>query len=347
MGRIAAESSPNCPAPAVEVAPFGRIFVFRVRFGRDLPILKGVIDLDGLLAQHDGLLLAREHRRRKSSLSRWCLAGRIARILPGVYVAPAALTDPETKVRAALARIPGAVLAGAAAAKLTAWPQERVASVVVLVPSRRVPKPGFRFVRRQVEPAEVLHRSGLCVLRPTAIAVDSAAHDQGSRIDDLLRQGWPLAQLRAAFAAAPGRVGNPVRRRVLQRSRSLPWSQAERRLHDLLDRHRIRGWRANRPVFAAGTNYFLDIALDASQLAVEVDGYEFHSSRRAFEADRRRANDLAQAGWRMLRLTWEMLAEEEQVVAWIRALSRPPGQRPARLAAGKPRASPNRRRLLE
>lgn len=277
----------------------------------------------GLLAQHDGLLLARDHRRRKSSLSRWCRAGRIARILPGVYVAPAALSDPDTKLRAALARIPDGVVAGSAAARLTHWPDEVVNEVMVLVSSRRVPHPGYRFVQRRIDPTQRCYRAGMAVLTPAAIAVDASAHDQGAKIDDLLRSGYPLTRITNALRASPGRIGNPTRRRVVRRSRTLPWSQAERRLHDLLDRHRISGWQANRLVEVAGHSYFLDVAWDEARLAIEVDGYRFHSSRQAFEADRHRANDLAQGGWRILRFTWEMLAHEEQIVTWIRSMIGP------------------------
>ncbi|MCC6498593.1 MAG: hypothetical protein IT193_20315, partial [Propionibacteriaceae bacterium] len=105
-----------------------------------------MIDLDALLAANDGILLARLHRRRKSSLSRWFRAGRLARLLPGVYVAPGAADDLSTRLRAVLGRIPDAVFGGAVAARLTAWPAEPVAEVTVLTPGRRVSRPGFRMV---------------------------------------------------------------------------------------------------------------------------------------------------------------------------------------------------------
>jgi very-short-patch-repair endonuclease len=54
---------------------------------------------------------------------------------------------------------------------------------------------------------------------------------------------------------------------------------------------------------------------------VEIDGFAFHSSRRAFEADRRRDAELQARGWRVVRITWRQLAREpERVVATIATL---------------------------
>jgi len=41
----------------------------------------GMIDIDGLLAVNDGVLFARDHRRLKSSLSRWVKKGLLVRII--------------------------------------------------------------------------------------------------------------------------------------------------------------------------------------------------------------------------------------------------------------------------
>lgn len=282
-----------------------------------------MIDLDSLLAQHHGVLLAREHRSRKSSLSRWCRAGRLTRLLPGVYVHPSARDDLATRLRAVAARIPDAVVAGAAAARLTGWPEEEVSEIEVLVPTRRVGSSGYRFSRRRVPPECVHRQRNLGVLTAAAVAVESAVVDNGRRIDDLLRARLPLAEMEAALRAGPHRRGNPVRRRVLQRSRTNPWSQAERRLHDILDRHRITGWVANLPVTAGGNRYLLDVGFEAARLAIEVDGYEFHHGRLAFESDRERGNDLVGAGWRQLHITWTMLDDEAGLVARVRALLPP------------------------
>jgi very-short-patch-repair endonuclease len=44
-------------------------------------------------------------------------------------------------------------------------------------------------------------------------------------------------------------------------------------------------------------------------LVVEVDGFQFHSKRHAFERDRRRDAELQGAGLRVLRVTWRQVVD--------------------------------------
>src|SRR5687767_14033661 len=59
------------------------------------------------------------------------------------------------------------------------------------------------------------------------------------------------------------------------------------------------------------------------RFVVEVDSFAFHSTREAFERDRRKDADLMAAGYRVQRVTWrQLLDEREAVVARLaRALS--------------------------
>ena len=53
-----------------------------------------------------------------------------------------------------------------------------------------------------------------------------------------------------------------------------------------------------------GSWAFIDLAYPDAMVAIELDGWEHHSTRTAFDRDRARANDLALAGWRLYRFTW-------------------------------------------
>ena len=64
----------------------------------------------------------------------------------------------------------------------------------------------------------------------------------------------------------------------------------------------------------------VDAAWPDHRLIVELDGYSFHHTRAAFEADRRRDRKLAAAGWTVVRVTWRDLDEPEQLAAELRAL---------------------------
>ena len=55
-----------------------------------------------------------------------------------------------------------------------------------------------------------------------------------------------------------------------------------------------------------GRNAFIDLAEPATKLAVELDGWETHGVRSAFDADRIRGNELLLLGWNLLRFTWSM-----------------------------------------
>lgn len=60
--------------------------------------------------------------------------------------------------------------------------------------------------------------------------------------------------------------------------------------------------------------YELDFYWPGQRVAVEVDGWEFHSSSFAFERDRERDAELAARGIRVVRVTWRQLTQERDVV---------------------------------
>jgi len=60
---------------------------------------------------------------------------------------------------------------------------------------------------------------------------------------------------------------------------------------------------AQHGVRAGGRNYRLDLAYVDARLAIEYDGTEVHTRVESFVGDRRRQNDLVEAGWTILRFT--------------------------------------------
>ncbi len=64
----------------------------------------------------------------------------------------------------------------------------------------------------------------------------------------------------------------------------------------------------------------VDFAFRRERLVIETDGREFHRTRDAFEADRRRDAELLAAGWRVMRFTWQQVTERpEWVVRMVRS----------------------------
>ncbi len=92
-------------------------------------------------------------------------------------------------------------------------------------------------------------------------------------------------------------------------------SEAERVLNGLLRGAGLTGWQ--RGYLAEG--YELDVAFPVERIAIEVDGWAWHSDVERFRRDRVRQNDLVLAGWVILRFTWYDLASRPaQVVAEVR-----------------------------
>jgi len=274
----------------------------------------GMIDVDALLARNDGLILARDHRRLKSSLSRWVRQGRLVRLMRGVYAHPARrLGD---RLRAVSERIPGGVIAGQTAMSLGLGLSGRVETIDVCTPTRRRPQPGYRFCHRSIPGVHVSRG----VMVPALAAVD-LSDDEPGWLDDLARRRWATCeQFRRLLEEFPNRRGNVRRRRHIERTSTSPWSVAERRYHDLFDRCRVTGWVANQPVRAGGAWFAPDVAFRAERPALEIDGRQFHRDAAAFEADRRRQNEFAAAGWTVLRFTWAMLDDPEWVIATVRTV---------------------------
>lgn len=248
-------------------------------------------------------------------------AGRLARLLPGTYVPTELKDDLMTRCLAVGWWNPDAVVVGAAAARLTFWPELAVREIDV---ARRGPVPtgsGYRFHRRNIDPWHVMDRHGLRMTRPAVSAMELVAELGGDPIDRSLRSRTArLSDLWEAFNAYPSRPGNNARRRMLLDSRDKPWSAAERLAHRLLRRAHIVGWKANHDITVDGVLYFIDIAFRGARLAVEIDGRLHETDPYVFENDRLRQNALVRAGWRVLRFTYAMLVDDpEYVIEAIRS----------------------------
>jgi len=56
------------------------------------------------------------------------------------------------------------------------------------------------------------------------------------------------------------------------------------------------------------------VAFPDQKVAIEVDGWAFHSNAEVFVGDRNRQNNIALLGWKVLRFTWLDLTEYPQRV---------------------------------
>ena len=82
-------------------------------------------------------------------------------------------------------------------------------------------------------------------------------------------------------------------------------SDLETRFLALLRRHRLPRPEVNVRV----GEYVVDFLWRAERLIVELDGWQAHGTRSAFESDRARDNRLRVAGFEVIRFTWRQLSD--------------------------------------
>jgi very-short-patch-repair endonuclease len=283
--------------------------------------------LDDYLRDHDGVITLTQARRAglsKHAVNRRVKAGNWLRCSPGVYFANDRPFTDSARVRATVWSYGHRAVASGLAA---AWWHEltrfapNVIEVTVPRDSNGRCRPGSRLRRRDLARTDVVERTGLRVTALPLTVVEAAARRGGGAklMDSALQRHAELPQLWRAHLRNKGRHGSPAARRLLQAASDGTRSEAERLLVKLLRDAGIVGWRANYPV----GGYKVDVAFLKQKVAIETDGWAFHSSQEDFQNDRERQNKIALLGWQVLRFTWLDLTEYPQRVLTLirRAIS--------------------------
>lgn len=294
--------------------------------------------LTALAARQYGVVARRqllEAGVASSRVERWTAARRLLPLYRGVYaVGHDRLTRDGHWLAAVLAAGPGAVLSHREAAALHGLrPSSRPKVDVTVAAQRRVPGVQVHRVER-LEDADVTAVAGIPVTTVARTLVDLAdvvppralrkAFDEAERshridvraIEDVLartrtRNGDGCRRVRAVLAEL-ATLGAGVTR-----------SDLEADFLALLDVHRIV-----RPTTNAWTEHMeVDACWPAARLVVELDGWDAHRTRQAFQTDRTRSNDLQAAGWTVLRFTHaDVTSRSDETVERVRrALARGDG----------------------
>jgi very-short-patch-repair endonuclease len=279
--------------------------------------------LEDYLRHHDGVITLAQAQAAGLShdaVSRRVRSGRWLRCSPGVFFADDRPFSDASRVRVAVWSYgTKAVASGLAAAwwhGVTKFAPDVVEVTVPKVSNHRR-RPGVRTRRRDLDPTDVVDRMGLQVTALPLTVVEAAARRGGGAklMDSALQRHAELPQLWRAHLRNKGRHGSPAARRLLLAASDGARSEAERLLVKLLRDNGITGWKANHPV----GGYKVDVAFPKQKVAVETDGWAFHSSQEDFQNDRGRQNKIALLGWQVLRFTWLDLTEYPQrVLAEIR-----------------------------
>lgn len=270
-----------------------------------------------------------------SAVDRAVRRGRLHRLAPGVFRVDGAPFSRSAARHAALAIAGGgALVAGWSAAELHGFAEDRAGPVEVLVPhGTSVPARGplLHATRtRTLVPEDRTELDGLSVTAPARTLLDLAARRSADRLGELVAAALrgaccTAADLEATLAAHPRARGRGRLRAAVAlladdgaRSRSDVEVGALQALVDAgLPRpsvgHRVRDERGR---FIAE----VDLAYPDRRLAIEIDGYRWHSSPARKRADEQRQNRLVLAGWTVLRFSAsEVRSHPDRLVASVRA----------------------------
>ena len=177
--------------------------------------------------------------------------------------------------------------------------------------------PGLRVRRRNLNDQDIFEKRGLRVTGLALTVLEASARRGGGPkiMDSALQRRVGLADLQRAHLRNRGRWGAVAARRMLEAASGGARSEAERLVIQLLRGAGITGWNAN---YRAGP-YSIDIAFPAQLVAIEIDGWAFHTDEAVFQNDRARQNWLALHGWQVLRFTWlDITQHPERVLGQIR-----------------------------
>lgn len=269
--------------------------------------------------------------------------GRWRRVFPGVYlIAPLSLSWEHVVTAACLAGGDGAVASHRAAARL--W------NLGTFEHAR--PEVSFRRGRARTLQGVLVHRPnrldrsdrtvrlGIPVTTPSRTLIDLAGvvsvETVEEALDEALRRGLTSPghlQQRLDDLVRKGRKGVRDVQRLLE-ARAPGDPVTESRFETLLLRLIMRGGLPEpvRQYVIHGDGRPLgrvDFAYPEVKLAVEADGFSYHSGRARFERDRARRNALTAVGWRVINVTWHQLRDEpDAIVALIAGFLA--GHRPGR-----------------
>lgn len=267
------------------------------------------MDPDVMRSLSDGVVTARLAPRKARALNSYAFRGQLERLLPGVYGRPGAGETTEGRLRAIKAYGDDMVVVGRSAAALTFWPEiEQEGSLEVACARAITPGYGLRMEQRLIPVQLLTRREGVLCTVPALTVLDLIPDLGADAIQEALRRSaCTLAQMKHALSLTPRRRGNKLRRELLAQSADSPWSALELSAHRALREAGITGWRSNLRVVVGKRKYYVDAGFREQKIALEFDGYAFHSSPEAFHADRVRDIALIKAGWIVAHFTEKSL----------------------------------------
>jgi very-short-patch-repair endonuclease len=261
-----------------------------------------------------------------SAVDRRLTSGAWERLYQGVYrLASAPRTWRQSLLAACLAWGVGAVISHRAAAALWAFAGFTPGRIELSVPiGRRRERAHLVHWPASLASTDTTTLYGIPVTTAMRTLIDIAgcapADVVEEALDDALRRKLVTVarfQRRLREDGGPGRSGTALLRDLVDARAGVargPESTLETRLLRVLRaaglppvvQHRVGRYR-------------VDFAYPGARVAVEADGFRWHSTRQQWDHDRARRNALTAMGWTVIHVTWEQLHQRpDEVIDSIR-----------------------------
>lgn len=285
--------------------------------------------VDELTRQQHGLITTTQaiEALGPSRKARWVRERRLISVQPGVFrMAGAPETWHQNLMAAALA-VQGTV-SHRSAAEL--WGLIQPAGYVeVSVPAgtnRTVRPPAVIHRIADLRQGLAVERAGLPVTDAVRTVVDLGLVMPRWLVHRAIAKGISTKALTVSEARTlrdalgrPGRNGTGIVRAILDGDLLVlgkEESELEKRFTALSRRFGLPMFTLQHEVWGSGRFAGrIDAAIPELKLAIEVDGFEHHSTPGAFQHDRTRQNDLVALGWTVLRFTWHDVVHQPAKVA--------------------------------
>jgi very-short-patch-repair endonuclease len=262
------------------------------------------------------VLQLRELGLNHSAVSRRLAAGLLHPLHRGVYsVGIPHVSFQGRYLAAVLASGPEAALSHRGAGDLWGIRPNDAGHIEITVPRTRVRVPGVRVHRsRMMDPRDFTSIDGIRVTSLARTLLDLSAvvkpQDLEVAIDRAERlRIFDLGAVVEVLERAHGRRGaRALRRAIAAYEPSTQKSELERRFKELVQRSGLSMPSFNAAVDGERATHEVDAFWAEERLAVQLDGFEFHRTRRDRERDADSDADLELVGHRVMRLTWDDVA---------------------------------------
>jgi very-short-patch-repair endonuclease len=244
---------------------------------------------------------------KSAAIARWIDKGLLITVHPGVYrIGHAAPSTEATYMAAVLAAGDGALLAGRAAAHLMRLLKGAPPPPEVVANTEKLIKGVTTHRSRRLDERDGTKYRGIPTTTVARTLVDLAAVLPEQALARACHEASVLYRtqpedVEAVLERRPTSKGAAALRRILRGDTRITLSRLEERFLKVLEDNDLELPRTNKRIGGR----FVDCRWPHRKLTIELDGYRYHSTRHAWEQDRKREREARARGDDFRRFTWD------------------------------------------